>query len=51
MTKTELLRLQLRSARLSFIDRLRDLGNLAFPIFVTSGLLVACFKFWIWVFA
>ena len=51
MTRKELLRLQLRSARLSFIDKMRDLANLAFPIFVTSGLLVACFKFWLWVFA
>lgn len=48
MTRKELLRLQLRSARLSAIDRGKDFANMALPIFVVSGILVGSLKFWNW---
>lgn len=51
MTRKERLRLQLRHMRITLWDRLIDLGNLSFPIFVVSGVLVASFKFWLWIFA
>lgn len=50
MTRKQLLRLQLRHLTLTAWDRLLDLWNLTIPIFLTSGVLVACFKFWLWVF-
>lgn len=48
MTRKELLRLQLHSAKLSAIDRGKDFANMATPIFVVSGILVASLKFWWW---
>jgi hypothetical protein len=47
MTRKQLLKLQLRSLKFSIIDRLTDLRDITIPIFVTSGLIVACFKFWL----
>lgn len=49
MTK-QLLKLKLRHLAFTAWDRLTDLWNLALPIFLTSGLLVASVKFWWWVF-
>lgn len=49
MTK-QLLKLKLRHLAFTAWDRLADLWNLALPIFLTSGLLVASVKFWWWVF-
>lgn len=49
MTRKELLRLQLRHLAVTAWDRLLDLWNISLPIFITSGLLVACVKFWWWV--
>lgn len=43
-----LLRLHLQNCWLSFVDRVRDLLNMAFPIFVVAGLLVGSVKFWWW---
>lgn len=51
MTRKQLLRLRLRHLALSAWDRLIDLWDLTIPIFVTSGVLVGCLKFWWWVFA
>lgn len=48
MNRKHLIRLQLRHLALSAWDRVMDLWNLAVPIFITSGLLVACVKFWWW---
>ena len=48
MTKKELLRLQLRSIRLQAVDQGRDFLNMAAPIFIVSGILVASVKFWWW---
>lgn len=50
MTKKQLLKLQLKAIRFTIQDRFSDLVNLAIPIFITSGLIVACFKFWMAVF-
>lgn len=50
MTRKQLLKLQLRHLAMTAWDRLLDLWNIFLPIFLTSGLLVACFKFWLWVF-
>ena len=32
-------------------ERLFDMFNIVWPIFLVSGILVACFKFWLWLFA
>ena len=48
MTRKELLRLQLRSLRLHAADRGQDFLNMAAPIFIVSGILVASVKFWWW---
>ena len=49
MTKTQIIKLHFRSIFLNTKDRLSDLANLFIPIFIVSGLLVGCFKFWIWI--
>lgn len=46
MTRKQLLRLQLRSLRLSTWDRCVDFANMAFPIFVVVGIMAASVKFW-----
>lgn len=46
MNSKELLRLQLRHLRIVTWERLQDLGNLFVPIFITSGLVIGCVKFW-----
>lgn len=48
MTRKQLLRLQLQSLKLSSIDKAKDFANMATPIFVVSGILVASVKFWWW---
>lgn len=48
MTRKQLLRLQLHSIRINAIDRGKDLVNMATPIFIVSGILVASIKFWWW---
>lgn len=32
------------------VERWHDFVNVALPVFMVSGLLVACFRFWLWVF-
>lgn len=49
--RKNLIRLQLKHMAVSAWDRILDLWNLTLPIFITSGVLVACFKFWLWVLA
>lgn len=49
MTKKQLLKLQLHHLALVAWDRLLDLWNISLPIFLTSGLLVASVKFWLFV--
>lgn len=39
----------LRSLRFAMEERFYDFLNVLLPIFMVSGLLVACFKFWFWV--
>jgi hypothetical protein len=51
MTRWQLLRLQLRSLRLRAWDRSIDFLNMAVPIFIVSGILVASIRFWWWVLA
>lgn len=48
MTQKTLLKLHLRHLWISAKERLLDLWNIALPIFLVSGLLVACFRFWFW---
>lgn len=48
MTRKQFLRLQLHSLRISAIDKGKDFANMATPIFVVSGILVASVKFWWW---
>jgi len=43
-------KLGLRQMRFELVERWYDFINVLWPIFMVSGLLVACFKFWIWVF-
>jgi len=50
MDRKRLLKLQLRSLYLHTLDKIRDLANMVFPIFIVSGIVVACFRFWLWVF-
>lgn len=49
MNRKQLLKLHLRHLALSAWDRLLDLWNIAVPVFIVSGLIVACLKFWWWV--
>lgn len=51
MNRNQLLKLQLRHLKLTAWERIIDLWNISLPIFLTSGILVACFKFWLWVFS
>lgn len=39
----------LRQMRFALVERWYDFINVLWPIFMVSGLLVACFKFWLWV--
>ena len=48
MTRKQLLRLHLTSLKLHLIDKGKDFANMATPIFVVSGILVASVKFWWW---
>lgn len=32
------------------VERWHDFLNVLWPVFFMSGLLVACFKFWLWLF-
>lgn len=42
-------KLGLRQMRFALVERWYDFVNVLWPIFMVSGLLVACFKFWWWV--
>lgn len=48
LNRRERLRLDLRILWLDLKERLFDLANIAFPIFIVSGLLVCSVKFWWW---
>jgi len=47
MTRKETILIHLRALKFSAWERLIDLINITFPIFVVSGIVVACFKFWL----
>lgn len=49
MTKKQRIRIYFRFLMHTTKERAYDLWNIAVPIFVTSGLIVACVKFWWWV--
>lgn len=49
MTRKQLLKIHLNAIRFDLKERAFDLANISLPIFITSGILVACFKFWNWV--
>lgn len=49
MTRKQLLKIQLNALRFDLKERAFDLANISLPIFITSGIVTACFKFWIWV--
>lgn len=46
----KLLRVQWRVVWFDLVERWHDLLNILLPIFIVSGLLVACFRFWLWLF-
>lgn len=46
----QLMRVQWRAVKFDAIERAYDFANIALPIFLVSGLLVACFRFWLWFF-
>lgn len=48
MTRKQLLRLHFTSLKLQLIDKGKDFVNMATPIFIVSGILVASIKFWWW---
>lgn len=48
MTRKEQFRIRWRLLKIDTKERMHDLANMAFPIFVTSGIVVACVKFWWW---
>lgn len=50
MQRNRLLRMQIRAFILDGLDRLRDLFNCFWPIFVVSGMLVGSVAFWMRVF-
>lgn len=50
MLKNPRLRIGLRQMRFSIIERWHDLANIFLPIFLVSGLVAGCFRFWLWVF-
>jgi len=50
MTRKQLLKIQLNALRFEMKERAFDLMNISLPIFITSGIVVACVKFWLWVF-
>lgn len=49
MMNKHLLRIQWRTLKFDLIERAADVWNVFLPVFFMSGLLVACFKFWLWV--
>ena len=50
LTKREQLSLQWKSLRFEMWDNLRDAFALFVPIFVVTGMFVACVRFWFWIF-
>lgn len=42
-------KLGIRQMRFALVERWHDFVNVLWPIFMVSGLLVACLKFWWWV--
>lgn len=48
MTRKEQIRIRWRFLKIEAKDRAFDLINMALPIFITSGMVVACVKFWWW---
>lgn len=49
MTRREQLRVQMRVLKYDMRERLFDLANIAGPVFLVSGLVVASVKLWLWV--
>lgn len=41
-------KLGLRSMKFTIKERWYDLVNITLPVFIMTGLLVVCVKFWIW---
>lgn len=50
LIKDQRARLQLQAWRFAAIERAYDLAAIFWPIFLTAGLLVGCFRFWLWLF-
>lgn len=51
MIRNQRIRVGLRTMRFGAIERFHDLLNVTLPIFVVSGLLAGCVRFWMWLFA
>ncbi len=43
-------RVGFRAMRFGAIERFHDLANIVLPIFIVSGILAGCFRFWFWLF-
>lgn len=50
MIRNERIRIGLRTMRYNVTERFYDLVNITVPIFLVMGILVACFRFWTWLF-
>lgn len=50
ITNKQKVRLGLRVVWFNTVERWHDFVNVALPVFFMSGLIVACFRFWLWLF-
>lgn len=50
MTRKQLLKIHLNAIRFDLKERAFDLANISLPIFLTTGIIAACVKFWSLVF-
>lgn len=50
ITNKQRVRVGLRVVWFNTVERWHDFVNVALPVFLMSGLIVACFRFWLWLF-
>ena len=50
MTRKQLLKIHLTALRVDAKERAWDLVNISLPIFITTGIVAGCAKFWALVF-
>lgn len=49
MVKNQRLRVGINAMRFGAIERFHDVLNVALPIFLVSGILLVCVRFWVWI--